>query len=73
MTFITANDFITENEIMIDEYVQVSYWTDDFNADKLLESLMTIARENEIEIVDFDEFDWVGEENIYNTTEKGLS
>jgi len=69
-----ACDFITENEIIIDEYIQVSYWNDSFDADKLLTLLMQIAKENDIKIIDSDEFDWVGElENIYNTTEKGLS
>lgn len=71
---ITCSEWIDINESDINEYIQESYWSEDFSVEVLEKILIEMAKDDGIILSDLDSFDWDKElRNIYQWTEKGLS
>lgn len=74
---LTCQQFIDQSgkfEQRMNDYIQDSYWSEDFSTEKAWQILKIVAVDEDIELTDEEDFDYVSEfENIYKVTEKGLS
>lgn len=74
---LTCRQFIDQSSALqetLDQYIQESYWTDDFSVDVAWQIMTKQADKEDVILTDEEDFDYNEEfYETYKATEKGLS